>query len=535
MMRPVTSMISSAIRSPSLRLRITSWTVLVSLVIQLILGGLILFFQRQDMNDLFNSRLETRARLLVRDIESLGRAPDDADLYRLTSEVPLASPIERSIAAVYDLGKRPLASTRRPPPTIADLGMPEITAPGSFIATRMMIAELDNENEPDPHSRILLMRFGSGAESDRIVAIATSDATFEQRLSLEARVLLLAIPAGLVGTAAGAWLISGLAISPLRDLRKMADAFAPENIRQDVKVPVVSAELAGFQRELGEARDKLRQAFQAQDRLISYASHELKTPIAVLLIQSETLNHANLPHEAVDFVASVRQEMRRLGQTIESFLMLTKLRGGRSLSKQDPCDLHDVVMDAVTACASAASQRGVVVRTQLADVASAPTVTGDRELLRTLLEHLLRHAIRASKRTQEVALEVDVIDDRCRIRVRDQGAGVSAAELGKLFDRFSDPSDPCHERGDLGLAIAQGIAELHGSRITASNLEPGGCMFELELPLAAPTPESPAESSPTSSAANGRAEFHGAFTRQAGPGAEAPAAKDSPPTGGVAH
>jgi two-component system, OmpR family, sensor kinase len=112
---------------------------------------------------------------------------------------------------------------------------------------------------------------------------------------------------------------------------------------------------------------------------------------------------------------------------------------------------------------------------------------GDPELLRTLVDNLLRNAIRFSPQGSriDVVVRTDGPDNIC-ICVQDKGPGIPQPLIDRIFDRFAQGrgEEKLGRGSGLGLEIAQGIAELHGGRISASNLDEGGCEFCATLPLA---------------------------------------------------
>jgi signal transduction histidine kinase len=113
-------------------------------------------------------------------------------------------------------------------------------------------------------------------------------------------------------------------------------------------------------------------------------------------------------------------------------------------------------------------------------------VAGDRELLITMLDNLIRNACRFSPTGATVEVSAAIQDKRVRVGVRDHGPGVPPMMLEKIFERFvqADQSEPSGRKGSgIGLAIAQGIAELHGGTIDVKNNEDAGCTFSVELPL----------------------------------------------------
>jgi len=123
------------------------------------------------------------------------------------------------------------------------------------------------------------------------------------------------------------------------------------------------------------------------------------------------------------------------------------------------------------------------VRTHLVEDDRCTTVAGEPALLRSMTEYLVRNAIRHSKPGMLVDVEVAHRVTSCYIIVRDRGEGITKEDVERLFERF--PVNPVGaSRGTgLGLAVAQGLAELHGGQITASNREGGGCEFLVQIPL----------------------------------------------------
>jgi len=471
------------LRRPSLRIRLTLWTVLVGMVIQLMLGAVVFFYQRRTLDQIFASRLANRGQMVASGLARLGREPGVEDLERLVGEAMFDPSTEGYVLAVYRPGGEPVVwiSVGGGPPTLEGLGYPGVLGDEATYTGRVPFAGLLDRGDEDTVARVLVKRLGP----ERLVLVAaTTDAPFEQLMRLMTRLFMLVLPVGVLGTGIAAWLISGLALRPLRELREMTRTLFPETIRQDVGFRSTSGELAAFQQDLADARARLQLAFRAQDRLIANLSHELKTPIAVLLVEASTLDAQRLPNDAKEFVASVQQEMRRLGKLLETFMVLSKAQGGQRIMGGRRCDVNDIVVEAVGLLGASAGERGVQTRTMLSEETEPPVVEGDPELLRQLVEHLIRGAIAASKTGQSVLVAVEATPDRCRVYVRDGGPALPEAAVGTVFDWFTVSSSSCDDRRTPGLAVAKGIAELHGGRVSVHNLPEGGCEFAVEIPLA---------------------------------------------------
>lgn len=440
-----------------LRARLTLWTAVVSVLLHASAAAIYLVYERETLDHAASTALIALAPSLAADPATTTGAISRSYHLRPVNDLIMNEGWKRTIDALQ-------------------------SASGSSTAVRHHWPDGNWPSNADNMARSVLVKSPEPGAPDLV--LSTDDAAFELSAAAAGDTVLFCVCASILATSLAAWLISGIAMAPLRELHVLLDSLAPERIREKIPVPHTSTETLQFKHDLAEARERLRQAFQAQDRLISNASHELKTPIAVLITEAETITPSELSPEAMRFVTSVREEMRRLGTTIENLTMLSKLRSGRLTASPRVSSVNEFVMDAVANSVPFATRRGVTLRPHLAESASPPLVAGEPHLLRTMIEHLLSNSIRASKRGDEVSITVVEQETSCLITVNDQGSGIPLELLSTLFDRYTDPDGPCSDRRDLGLGISLGIAELHGGRVVASSYPEGGCRFDAELPLA---------------------------------------------------
>lgn len=473
----------------SLRLKLTLWMLGVSVALQAALVASVYLYERQNVIRASNTRLRQRAEAMAADIRTADFLLTDRELDRIAGNADRVTDTEHAVVALYSHEGVALASNRRPPvefhaiTLVADGADPiRGSLPG---LTEALGAECRYTTVPlaAPDAR----RF--------TLLIATPDQRYESLIDVFTWVLTLLLPIGAIAAALAGWLVSGIATAPIKQLRQLAGTLSPESLEAAPPPLSPAPELAALQADLSEARAKLLQAFQAQDRFVSSVSHELKTPIAVLLTEAQTLRPDQLPEDARRFVLSVVEEMRRLGSMVESFLTLTKIRGGKStLGSVEMCGLNDAVMDAVQACNKMARQYNVTLVPDLAESEDILSISGSPELIRVMIDNLIRNAIRFSPEHQQVLIRVSEEDGGCVVRIRDTGPGVPSPLIDKLFDRFAQQhSEDQMGRGHgLGLSIAQGIAELHRGRITVQNLENRGCEFSVWLPRFVRKPEAAA-------------------------------------------
>jgi signal transduction histidine kinase len=454
--------------------------VVITLVIQLTLGLVVFLYQASALNRLLDTGLRERSEPLAATLEDTDVSVVLPQLDTLAEQRLAFGPNESRRYALFDargnlIGGSP---THGIPDNLIPLITTRSTRSGVVFRREGSIAP---GAAPIP-LRIISRGFIDSTHAQYFLVVVRDDQMFETMIALIRRVLILTVPVGIIGAGVAGWLISGLALAPVRRLRAVADTLAPEAIEQAADVDLGVAELQGVQVVLEEVRDRIRTAFVARDRFIANISHELKTPIAVILTEAQTLDARGLTSEARAFVRSVIDETRRLNRTIESFLTVTKIRAGKSLMEHAPCSVSDFVMDAVLGCTRMARQQQVTINPLLADAEQARQIVGDCELLRVMVENLLRNAIRSSPPEAQVLVHVTESAAEFVIAVRDFGSAVPSGPLPASPDptQSDDASGP---RGiTVGLSIAQTIAELHAGQITANNIASGGCEFVVRLP-----------------------------------------------------
>ncbi|MEM6673095.1 MAG: HAMP domain-containing sensor histidine kinase [Planctomycetota bacterium] len=315
----------------------------------------------------------------------------------------------------------------------------------------------------------------------------------------------IAFLCALIGGIAAAWVIVGAALEPLRRITAAARVVAPERLDETrVDMPEVGVEVNEARRELNFALDRIEAGYESQERFISNVSHELKTPIAVLLTEARRLRMRERPIEDLtEFVDDVADQMARLGKIVESFLTLARIDYEERLQKNEEFWFHDLLVEAVSRTRAHALTHDVHIDLELPEDTLAfdrPT-WGDPELVSSLVENLIRNAIRFSPRGSSVRvwLESDGPTDESKttgddghaarpgavVRVRDDGPGMPEELISTVFEPFSQADGERRRGTGLGLAIAYKIATLHRGTIEAYNRADGrsGCTVEVRLPF----------------------------------------------------
>ena len=225
----------------------------------------------------------------------------------------------------------------------------------------------------------------------------------------------------------------------------------------------------------------VEEAWTAQQRFLSDASHELKTPLTVVLSSAELLGEHALPgSESAAYVDNIRSESQRMRTLVEDMLTLSRAESGAP-NVFGEVDLSDLTAEAVLRFEPVAYEAG---RHLHEEIASGLSISGDRERLIQLLGILLDNGIKYSPRGGNVSLSLQKQERQAVLTVENEGTPIPPEHLPHLFERFyrADASRSDHGSFGLGLSIAQSIAHDHGGTIRAES-DQRSTRFTVTLPL----------------------------------------------------
>jgi signal transduction histidine kinase len=228
---------------------------------------------------------------------------------------------------------------------------------------------------------------------------------------------------------------------------------------------------------------RLEAAFAQQKQFASDAAHELRTPVTVLLTQTQlSLGRERTPAEYRATVEACQRATQRMRKLIESLLALARLDAGQETMNRLNFDLADLARDGADWVRPLAEARGLALVLELAP-APAPCV-GDADRLAQVLTNLLTNAIEYNRPQGEVRVTTGVENDTAILTVSDTGTGIPAEDLPRVFERFyrSDKSRTSGGNG-LGLAIGKAIVDAHGGSIDVTSESGRGTTFTVRLPV----------------------------------------------------
>jgi len=323
-----------------------------------------------------------------------------------------------------------------------------------------------------------LSRIASGA-------VATRASTVPREYLLDASLI---VPLIIVAAGAGAFVFLGRTQRQLAEITAEVAAITDgRSLHRRLPLSEDTTDFADLVTTLNAMIGRLETSFGALRRFTADASHELKTPLAVLRADVErAMMESSSQNERMVALEEALQEVRRMTDLVESLLTLARADEGRFDIYREPIELQPLVQEVYETALILGEAQGVTVNLPFTtDV----VVMADRTRLRQLFLNLVTNAIKYTPAGGKVELGLGRHPDNVTFAVRDTGIGISAADFPHIFERFwraDRVRSRMSERGGfgLGLAISQWIAQAHGGTLTASSRLGRGSLFTVTLPIA---------------------------------------------------
>lgn len=281
----------------------------------------------------------------------------------------------------------------------------------------------------------------------------------------------------LVGALLSVWAARG-ALSPLRRMAVDAAGITHASPGGRIAYDGPADELGSLADSLNAMLGRLERSYEDQRRFVADASHELRTPVAIVrgnieLLRSQSICQA----DADESLAIIDAESARMTRLLDELLSLARLEGAARTFQ--PLEVR-TLLDEVAAKARALGDRTIKV-----EGAPGLWVEGNPDLLEQMLLNIVKNAVAHTGDGGTITLACVGVGNRARVSVTDDGPGIPAADLARIFDRFfrAQGPRPADSGGaGLGLAIAKRLVDVHDGTITAENISPTGARFTVELP-----------------------------------------------------
>ncbi len=439
-------------RYPSIRLRLSLWYTAVLLAGLVLFAVLLWFFVRRSMIASLDEALDRRVQGAVTVLEETMReTPNLSALREELGEYADSVPEGRLLRVMGPDGQRIFPVD--PPQPVSRRGY-RIRRRSDYV----------------------------GGRRYDVVAAASLEGVEDLLASLR-WLMLWSIPLTLVAASFGGYAISRRALGPVDAMTTAAATIGIGSLSSRLDVPPTGDELARLAATWNRMLERLETAVHQLTQFTADASHELRTPVALIRTTAElALRRPRTAEDYREALSQIVEESERTSRLVDDLLTLARADAGRAALPAEPLDLAPLVRDVCAQGALLAGARRVAVE---AETPEAPvTVTGNPPALRRLLFILVDNAIKYTPEGGSVTVSLSR-QSPAVVSVHDTGIGIPPDMLPHVFERFfrADPSRSRDAGGaGLGLAIAKWIADRHNATIEAESVVGAGSVFRVRFP-----------------------------------------------------
>ena len=458
----------------SVRTRLTLWyagVLAVSLIVFAILvyyAAARIFYARQDES--LRSTAETVASAYVQELDEEGSVATANDVVLAQMVFPnryveVVDAEGRVVAWSSNLTGRPI---NVPPEVLGEARRQRI---GYLAQSGLRIALVPLSSDPKRQ-----LGFAVVAEPLKVI---------EEGLRRLRRDFFAGVPLILLLASLGGYFLARKSLSPIALMSEQTRRITAEKLSLRLDVPNPRDEVGRLATTINALLARLDAAFSEQQRFIADASHELRTPVAVLRGEAEVaLGKEREIREYQEALTLIKDEAELLTRIVENLFLLARQPIATPSPVEEPLHLDEVVAECARAARVLATQKGV--RLSISNSLPRVPLQGDDEMLKRMVLNLLDNAVKYTATGGEICVALAADNERARIVVTDTGVGIPPDDQARIFDRFYRV-DKTRSRAlggaGLGLSIARLIAEAHGGMISVESAAGRGSTFTVELPL----------------------------------------------------
>ena len=282
--------------------------------------------------------------------------------------------------------------------------------------------------------------------------------------------------------------VSRRALAPIRAITEAARAIEVSDLSRRVEMPPAKDELSELVQTINHMLDRLESGFEQQRQFVSDASHELRTPVTVMLGYSDMLSRwGREDAETLDEgISAIRTEAENMKALIERLLFLARADQKRQVLKKEPIDFQQLLADVAKKADLVKGDHALVLEAN-----EKGTIFADPVIMRQMLRIFIENAFKYTPAGGTITLSSRRDGNALRVEVRDTGIGIAPEHQEKVFDRFYRVDSSRTKIGEkegtggtgLGLSIARWIAETHDIGITLESELGKGTTIRLAIPL----------------------------------------------------
>lgn len=297
-------------------------------------------------------------------------------------------------------------------------------------------------------------------------------------------IILIIIPLILLLTALGGYYITKKAFLPVNNIIKTANDISSQNdITRRIEIPdgAKEDELHKLSVTLNKMLDKIEYLIKQEKQFTSDASHELRTPISVILAQGEYLLDIAQNDKEKELAENIVTKANQVSKLVSRLLLLARIDQNRQKFNKEKVDLGVLADIAVDSMKDLAEQKNILLLTNIPDNL---IIDADESLLLSAITNLISNGIKYGNESGYVSVSASRLGNSVEIIVADNGVGISEEHLDKIWGRFyrvDDVRNDEYSSNGLGLSMVKSIIKLHGGEITVKSEVGKGTAFRIVL------------------------------------------------------
>lgn len=315
------------------------------------------------------------------------------------------------------------------------------------------------------------------------VLAVSSRHDIEEKLDVLQWVYFLFVPIALLLAGAGGVFQAKKSLDPVMAITEKARIISSTNLHTRLDVRTRNDELGKLASVFNEMLERIDESFKSLSTFVSDASHEMRTPVAIIKGESEiALSRDRDAEEYRESLATIHDEANRLATMLEDMLALARADAGQRRISAREFYLNDLAEECCRTIRESAEKKKITVALETGEDIS---MSGDEGMVRRLITNLLDNAVKYTPENGGISMNIALENKNVKIIVTDSGVGISEDDAVRVFERFYrvDKARPHADGGSgLGLAIVKLIVEAHGGEIRLDSKPGSGSVFTVTLP-----------------------------------------------------
>lgn len=292
--------------------------------------------------------------------------------------------------------------------------------------------------------------------------------------------ILYVVPIVLLLALAGGYVLTKRFMKPIRQITETAEEIRTSgNLAKRIEIRDNGDELAQLAETFNRMFERLQKNFESEREFTSNASHELRTPVAIIRAQCEyAIENVKDPDELWEVITAVQKQSYRMSRMLETLLVLTRIEQKSEYYPTCEENISEIVR-MVCVEWQMKSEKNITLYSEIMPDIQRPL---NGELLTLLINNLLQNAYRYGKENGNIYVKLTKEEEKAVIRVRDDGIGISQSDLSRIWERFYRADKSRSKKGlGLGLSLVKQIVEYYGGSVTVESTEGTGTEFCVRL------------------------------------------------------